>query len=70
MEENTIEKETWVGVYIKRRYLYNDISSKKESIVMENKINSILNDMSEVLNIQQLKKLQVVLLDRGVSKDK
>ena len=31
---------------------------------MENKINSILNDMSEVLNVQQLKKLQIVLLDR------
>lgn len=33
---------------------------------MENKINSILNDMSEVLNVQQLKKLQIVLLDRLV----
>ena len=34
------------------------IFSKKESIGMENKINSILNDMSEVLNVQQLKKLK------------
>lgn len=35
---------------------------------MENKINSILNDMSEVLDVQQLNKLKLLKKDKYILK--